>query len=384
VFGLRRETLAYSSVVQGTTETPFYPILDSELGVCYQFKPESKLKVKTVGGNAIHKVAIRTMQEKAGFMGDAEYEGTAITIHGEGDLAKVGGKTVFIPPGYTAAIAIRQTEINRLEFPHFDLSHFEQTERERGKGNGEKRYCVPNGVPKDLCEFERTYIYLARQCKCRNIYMSDYIINTAMVDTELETFARNKKLEGIGACSSKAEWQCIVIKEAFARGHLDEILNSSTFPLNHYDRMSEWERVEETARGNHNCMQTPCHETKYEVRLTGLMPVTASYTAAIQQDLRTMESDPDLANATIVNGGDGGAQISSVNIFFDDLKVLRYTQTPSFSSASLVGGIGGYFGLFLGISVLTVIEFMELLYVLSLGLHKKAAKANGDAGSKLL
>jgi hypothetical protein len=334
-FGLSSKMLTTASLVQGSNDTPFYTILDDALGVCYQFKPESKLQVKTIGANAIHKVALRTIVANDDFMGDTEYEGTAITIHGEGDLAKVGGKTVFIPPGYTASIAIRQTEIERLGFPYFDKSHYVQT--------GERLYCVEGGVPKDLCEFERMYIFMANECSCRNIYMSDYVINKEMVE---------KELEGIGICSTATDWKCVYAKQGYARGNLDEIVRR---PLLHYT-------------GNNKCMETPCKETKYEVRLTGLMPVTESYKETIQNDLDNLATDPQLANATLAASV---GRVSSISIFYDDLKVLRYTQSPSFSAYSLVAGIGGYLGLFLGISLVAMAEILELLFVFVFGLHRK-------------
>jgi hypothetical protein len=334
-FGLTSKMLTTASLVEGSNDTPFYPILDDALGVCYQFKPESRLQVKTIGANAIHKVTLRTIVANDEFMGDTEYEGTAITIHGETDLAKVGGRTVFIPPGYTASVAVRQTEIRRLGYPHFDTSHYERT--------GVRLYCSKGGVPKDLCEFERTYIFIAAECGCRNIYMSDYVVNQAMVDAELE---------GIGICSTSADWKCVHTKLEYARGNLAEVVAR---PLVHY-------------AGNANCDETPCDETKYEVRLTGLMAITESHKQATQDDLDSLATDPQFENATL---DASGSRVSSISVFYDDLKVLRYTQSPSFSAYSLVAGVGGYLGLFLGISIIAMAEFLELVYVFVFGLHKK-------------
>ena len=50
-----------------------------------------------------------------------------------------------------------------------------------------------------------------------------------------------------------------------------------------------------------------------------------------------------------------------LNVFYDDLSTTYTTELPALTAVSLFGNIGGNLGLFIGISILTFIEIVELL-----------------------
>ncbi|KAK3103995.1 hypothetical protein FSP39_023507 [Pinctada imbricata] len=50
-----------------------------------------------------------------------------------------------------------------------------------------------------------------------------------------------------------------------------------------------------------------------------------------------------------------------VNIYFEDLSVVEFKQMPAYELADLFADIGGTLGLWMGISVLTIMELVELL-----------------------
>ncbi|XP_033632069.1 acid-sensing ion channel 3-like [Asterias rubens] len=52
-----------------------------------------------------------------------------------------------------------------------------------------------------------------------------------------------------------------------------------------------------------------------------------------------------------------------VYIFFEELMYIQIEQTEAFSSSSLQSNIGGYMGLFCGMSIITVIEWLDFLSV---------------------
>ena len=70
-----------------------------------------------------------------------------------------------------------------------------------------------------------------------------------------------------------------------------------------------------------------------------------------------------------------------MDIFFDELKWSQVTQRESFGVLSLFGEIGGFLGLLLGASVLTVCELLDFLSVKISGALKKRKQ---DQGSGLL
>ena len=51
-----------------------------------------------------------------------------------------------------------------------------------------------------------------------------------------------------------------------------------------------------------------------------------------------------------------------VNIFYGQMFYHNITETPNLTPDSMIALIGGHFGFFLGMSLLTFIEFIEMLY----------------------
>lgn len=54
-----------------------------------------------------------------------------------------------------------------------------------------------------------------------------------------------------------------------------------------------------------------------------------------------------------------------VDIFFEDLSYTKIVQRESFKLLSLFGEIGGFLGLLLGASILTVCELVDYLFLLT-------------------
>lgn len=50
-----------------------------------------------------------------------------------------------------------------------------------------------------------------------------------------------------------------------------------------------------------------------------------------------------------------------LNVYLEDLSVVEYRQLPAYGLADLFADIGGTLGLWMGISVLTIMELMELI-----------------------
>lgn len=64
-----------------------------------------------------------------------------------------------------------------------------------------------------------------------------------------------------------------------------------------------------------------------------------------------------------------------VNIYFESTSILEHTERPSFPQSSLWSDIGGTIGLWAGLSVITVIEFISLILQLLGLVCRKARKA---------
>ena len=53
--------------------------------------------------------------------------------------------------------------------------------------------------------------------------------------------------------------------------------------------------------------------------------------------------------------------LASIYVYYDDLEYVLITQKPKMQTFDLVSNIGGLFGLFLGMSLLSFIELFEIL-----------------------
>ena len=52
--------------------------------------------------------------------------------------------------------------------------------------------------------------------------------------------------------------------------------------------------------------------------------------------------------------------VSLSDFYFDDLVITEITASPSVQFVDLISNIGGFFGLFVGLSVLSFVELIEL------------------------
>ena len=50
-----------------------------------------------------------------------------------------------------------------------------------------------------------------------------------------------------------------------------------------------------------------------------------------------------------------------VNIYLEEMTYLSIEETPAYTGASLIGVVGGHLGVFMGVSILTMMEFAEFV-----------------------
>ncbi|XP_078360075.1 epithelial sodium channel subunit beta-2-like [Oculina patagonica] len=67
-----------------------------------------------------------------------------------------------------------------------------------------------------------------------------------------------------------------------------------------------------------------------------------------------------------------------VNIHFASMKVKEMSQSPAITRESLLGTIGGQLGLFIGVSLITLVEFLNLLWRLVLPRKKTTSNQTED------
>ncbi|XP_032225908.2 acid-sensing ion channel 3 isoform X2 [Nematostella vectensis] len=112
----------------------------------------------------------------------------------------------------------------------------------------------------------------------------------------------------------------------------------------------------------------PCDYTKYETKLSYASAISNALARSLPTHL-TESKDVADAFSDIQNMTEQERKrffrenVATLDVYFEELSYDKIEQKPSFDSWSLIGNIGGYLGLFLGMSVLTVMEFLDLLVI---------------------
>lgn len=57
--------------------------------------------------------------------------------------------------------------------------------------------------------------------------------------------------------------------------------------------------------------------------------------------------------------------ISEINIYYNSYPLTFISQTPEYSITDLIANVGGTSGLFLGASLITPLELIEIIYKLT-------------------
>lgn len=96
------------------------------------------------------------------------------------------------------------------------------------------------------------------------------------------------------------------------------------------------------------------------------MPEGSRHKDLLEHEVESALNATGAAEDASVRGAGG---ISRMYFFFGDLKVVKYTQKQSMSFGVMLAGVAGYLGLFLGISVVTIIEVLEFIFVWAFNLH---------------
>ncbi|EDO29540.1 predicted protein [Nematostella vectensis] len=107
----------------------------------------------------------------------------------------------------------------------------------------------------------------------------------------------------------------------------------------------------------------PCYYTKYETKLSYASAISNAIARDIPTYLLTNGSEFD--DIEKMTEGERKTffreNVASLDVYFDELSYDLIEQKPSFDRWSLIAMIGGYLGLFLGMSLLTVLEFFDFL-----------------------
>ncbi|CAH3015517.1 unnamed protein product [Porites evermanni] len=128
-----------------------------------------------------------------------------------------------------------------------------------------------------------------------------------------------------------------------------------------------------------NCPE-PCEHVEYETSFSYSALQPESFVDHLMDFLKSNDTSVDRAiYEPLLNMTPSEREryieknIISLDIYFEDLSYEIIEQTPVYETWTMIGSLGGTFGLFLGMSLLTILEFLDFIFArichLLQGLH---------------
>ncbi|XP_046551051.1 amiloride-sensitive sodium channel subunit beta-2-like [Haliotis rubra] len=230
---------------------------------------------------------------------------------------------ITIDAGKETNIALKKVAIHRLGAPKWDCEDGEMFRR---------KYNITYSVQtcQLLCEHEM----ISNTCKCYHVSEEEMII---LMNTT----------KAYPACRTKKQVRCVL------------------------DQMALFE----TTTQNCSC-GNPCRETKYEKRLSSRQWPSHSYANVLKQKRCKVISAADCAKLNIPPT-DLSLNFAKLNIFYEDLNYEVMKEEPDYELTQFVSDVGGTLGLWVGLSVLSIFELVQLLLELSTFATCSACRANG-------
>ena len=99
-----------------------------------------------------------------------------------------------------------------------------------------------------------------------------------------------------------------------------------------------------------------CNQTLIKTSISSVLLVGDGYLSRIKNS----NLSTDFINRTI-DAATVEKSIVHVNIFYESLSYTETTESPQMNIVSLLGSIGGHLGLFLGVSIFSLCEIIEVL-----------------------
>lgn len=97
-----------------------------------------------------------------------------------------------------------------------------------------------------------------------------------------------------------------------------------------------------------------CNTTTYDITAQSIKYVTSQSKLALARSVIPLAEIAGLSDTTLAS------RILSLYVFYEDLKFTEITQIAKTTPTDLVSKIGGTLGFFLGLSLLSFIEILEL------------------------
>ncbi|EDO48656.1 predicted protein [Nematostella vectensis] len=311
---------------------------------CYTFNSGRKdpiLSMSNVGEENGLRLVIDTQHSE--YYYDVKNAGFKVILHDQGETpVKMQGLSVS--PGFTSYMELKRTKVTNLPFPYKTMC-----------GMPELKYF--NSYSKSKCFLDKLTQYVVTLCGCRDWFMP---VN-GITGIDIGNPVRN--LSKLG----KARYQCVTTKQRHpACGKLGHTSSSCDyFDGKRGSRVSELQAffvptysvLLISAYFEENKLdQCPvaCNSVEYSAQLSYARFPANNYAKMLAKEYGLKGSDEENRQYLRDN-------LIEIKIYYEDLTYFDVQQVPSYDLYSLLGDVGGQIGLFLGASLLTVVEYLDLL-----------------------
>ncbi|KXJ28956.1 Acid-sensing ion channel 4 [Exaiptasia diaphana] len=294
----------------------FTPALSSySFGLCYTFNANGSSEM-LVGSGKRQGFTLQLDTQPEEYYGPYSYDATGfkVAIHEPGTYHDIDNEGYDVPPGFYTSIRIKRTKTISLKAPYeTNCSSIELENFAKYSQSG----CFHTCISKKLVD----------ECNCRVLSMVEKGINVTRFcnTTEIITCifqAFKKSLQDISPVTCGCPQECEAIN-----------YNVKT-SIAYYPSAHLWDTL-----------------LPVMAQLTGLNASDPQQKAKIQTEARK--------------------RIAVMTVFYENLLTDVTEEKPSYGVSQLGSDIGGNMGLFLGCSLLTICEFIDLIIMVCLYRWKK-------------
>ncbi|XP_033634754.1 amiloride-sensitive sodium channel subunit gamma-2-like isoform X2 [Asterias rubens] len=281
-------------------------------GNCYIFNAETEPTQRRFVSKPgpLHGLTVEMYIEQDQYMENIQPSaGARVAVHPQNEMPFPEDEGTSVSPGHETFIGVKRTNYTRLEHPYSNCT----LDNDRNKETIFNLALPYIHYSQRACENDCFYQNFTQECGCTN--------------------AKYRYDDSIPLCVDATQDACLDrIEELYLDGDLDC-----------------------------NCT-SPCRELGYDVTVGQarwpnekfkpfLYTSVRNFSEDLERDIDG-ESDPDFLEKNVLK----------INVYFDKLEYTTIYQEKAYDEIALLSDMGGNVGLWIGVSVLTVFEFIELAY----------------------
>ncbi|XP_071845764.1 epithelial sodium channel subunit beta-like [Apostichopus japonicus] len=335
--GHQLETLLLKCEWQGFPCAPsnFSTFYSSTYGNCFTFGRRNTTELQASHPGPLNGLVLELFVEQDEYLADlTDTIGLSLVVHEADKMPLPEDDGILISTGFNTAIGIKKLEISRLGEPYFECLH-------QGEQSGEHI--------QDYYVEKFNVAYSLKTCE-RSCYQHAVISNCHCMDPAFPTGKNNTE----APCSSETEKQC----------------QDTTFSM--------------YQKGDVACdCVNRCVEQIYIPSISMAQWPSDAVSVGVLADIMStnVEARRHLSRAEDPHEW-LERNVAKVQIFFEEFNYEKITQYKSYTFGDLLSDIGGQLGLWLGISVLSLFEVVEICSAafkrLWAGMRKSGAINRGD------